>query len=272
MTDAGQPYEVITIESWEQFDREVSSLPYREWVFRGHSDARWELKTSLYRLFEDADRIIELHKGSGRKFAKDEHEKLLIARFKSNAHLYLRALPKEDQDLEWLAIMQHFGAPTRLLDATLSPLIASYFAIETGHRDCCVFAFNQSNLRDVDSVVFEKEKLKDVLFENRTQRDSFIVAHLPVMSNERLEAQQGLFLIPSTNYMTFEQLLEYYDLGGRACKKFLVPARLRYEGVERLRRMNITTSSLFPGLDGFCRSLRSQVLEPVKRQKLLGGE
>jgi hypothetical protein len=72
--------------------------------------------------------------------------------------------------------------------------------------------------------------------------------------------------------MTFEQLLEYYGLEGEGCRKFVIPARLRYEGVERLRRMNITTSSLFPGLDGFCRSLRFQVLEPVKRQRLLGGD
>ena len=87
--------------------------------------------------------------------------------------------------------------------------------------------------------------------------------------SERLVAQQGLFLVPSTNYETLDSLLAYYGLEGKACKKLVIPDTLRFSGVERLRRMNITAATLFPGMDGFCRSLRFQILESTKSQELL---
>ena len=90
------PWREITITDWNHFEKEVYKLSYREWLYRGQSDTAWGLKTSLYRLFEDIQKIIKLHKGRVRRFAKDEHERLLIERFKANAHLYLNSLPEDN--------------------------------------------------------------------------------------------------------------------------------------------------------------------------------
>src|SRR5438874_8248315 len=38
--------------------------------------------------------------------------------------------PSREQDLDWLALMQHYGAPTRLLDFTYSPFVAAFFGLE----------------------------------------------------------------------------------------------------------------------------------------------
>ena len=78
--------------------------------YRGQSDVTWVL---LPRLARQPDGL--------------KKELALLARFKQNASLLLPAVPRTDW--EWLAIMQHFGAPTRLLDWTESPLVALYFAV-----------------------------------------------------------------------------------------------------------------------------------------------
>jgi hypothetical protein len=121
----------------------------------------------------------------------------------------------------------------------------------------------------MDESIFKGFDLKNEVFKNQKGGKSFIIPYQPKMTNERLVAQQGLFLIPSNNYETFDELIGQYDLGGHACKKIIIQKNLRFNGVERLRRMNITSATLLPGIDGFCRALRFQVLESTKSQGLL---
>src|SRR5207249_10091816 len=68
--------------------------------------------------------------------------------FKRRAHTDLQPhqVPAEGNAGEWLALMQHFGAPTRLLDVTQSPYVAAYFALEDavdGVEQCAVWAVNK---------------------------------------------------------------------------------------------------------------------------------
>lgn len=270
MTKSKSCWKEVNIDSWDTFDDEVRQLEFRTWLFRGHHDATFELKTSFYRMLEDIEILIEKQKGKTLKLLKDQREKILLERFQSTAHLYIHhSLPDKgggyENRLEWNAIMQHYGTPTRLLDATLSPYIALYFALEAGNSDCCVFAFNHKKLKEYDQKCFADEDYREEVFQNRKGAKSFIIPFEPLMKTERLLSQQGLFLVPSTNYETFNYILDLYDLGGEACIKFLIPASLRFEGIIRLQRMNITTTALFPGLEGFCRSLRFEVMDNLKR-------
>jgi hypothetical protein len=262
-----EPWDEVVVSDWSHFDEVVKELPRHRWVFRGHAEASWMPETSLYRAFEDA-RLIKQSSGHPRRFARDIHERLLIDRFKRSAHLYRTALPRQADRLEWLAIMQHYGAPTRLLDVTLSPQIAMYFAMESEHGDSAIFAFDHARLAPGDSKPME---LRRRIFEkqDRSLDQAFIVAFVPKLTTERLLAQQGAFLVPSNNDDSFVDLIRSSRKGRSACKKIVVPAALRFEAISRLRAMNLTSTALFPGIDGFCRSLRFQIFERTQDQKLL---
>ncbi|MFZ5910362.1 MAG: FRG domain-containing protein [Chloroflexota bacterium] len=266
-----KPWSEVTISSWNWFDKQLDKHRPREWLFRGHSKSSWELRTSLDRLFDDAQKIIRDATGKDRKFAKKVHEELLIKSFQKNANLYLKFLPDYAKPLEWLAIMQHYGTPTRLLDVTLSPHTATFFALEEGIDDCCVFAFNHAEIKRVNKTILKKDTYKDVQDEIFQSEDRFITVFNPEYGNERLVPQKGLFLVPSQVEESFENLLaDYLEFVDDAiCIKYVIPAQLRYRGLERLQKMNITAATLFPGIDGFCRSLKYQVLETTQSQKLL---
>jgi len=256
------------IKDWDEFNDVVSSFEHREWLFRGHHDANWPLETSLCRMLDDIEKWIELKKGVKFRLKKNEREKILLKKFQSSAHLYIQhTLPRKDDKnrLEWNAIMQHYGTPSRLLDVTFSPYIAMYFALEKGHGDCRIFAFNHKKMKEVDEQRFENfSSLKERLFNNGGGK-SLIVPYEPEMTNERLLAQQGAFLIPSTNEKSFNEILDNYQNRNSVYINFLIPAKLRFDGLNRLARMNITSTTLFPGLEGFCRSLRFDVIENIKR-------
>ena len=86
------------------------------WAFRGHANESWTLATPLDRLSRAYEAI------------RADAEEYVLLTFKRRAQHYLRDLPAELDELEWLALMRHHGAPTRLLDWTRSPYVAAFFA------------------------------------------------------------------------------------------------------------------------------------------------
>ena len=66
-------------------------------------------------------------------------EVAIVREFMRRAHHYLPDVPRDDNWLEWLALMQHHGAPTRLLDWTYSPSVAVHFALSHAARQPAEF-------------------------------------------------------------------------------------------------------------------------------------
>jgi hypothetical protein len=91
-----------------------------EWVFRGVKNSRYDLKPAIEREAES--------NGMGWPAL----EVLISSEFKSRARMHLSPSSIPEDELTWLAHMQHYSVPTRLLDFTYSPFVALYFAIRDG--------------------------------------------------------------------------------------------------------------------------------------------
>ena len=107
----------IRLRAW----KELHDLARPNWIYRGQGDASWALSTSLERCF-----LREGIEGDDR--AKLERE--LLREFRRTYHNYAAHVPEPERLLEWLSLMQHHGAPTRLLDFTFSIYVAAYFAVK----------------------------------------------------------------------------------------------------------------------------------------------
>lgn len=275
----------------------------RQWIFRGYKNSHWDFETKLQRAIfrfglgttdieRDARRpLLEpaLQKGldaADRAYSVSAIEGGLLRRFKRQCHHYTLAVPGDENIMEWLALMQHYGAPTRLSDWTYSFWVAVFFAIEEAEKECVVWALDsrwirnrvRAKLDDVSQQIDSENGGRDP---NVTRRDTFRAVFqsgkrfvFPINAyrlNERLVLQQGLFLCPGDLATSFEANLEALaeDRGGKKdfsenLIKYTIKndPQLRKQIMQRLQRMNMSRATLFPGLDGFSQSLETLMVFP----------
>ncbi len=112
----------VRMHRWSPFAERVTLKGFSgKWYFRGGLD-NWHLETSLERAF--VDWRLPLRK-------TPDTERRILREFKRAISLASDAtVPPSDDTLGWFALMQHHGAPTRLLDWTYSPFVAAYFEME----------------------------------------------------------------------------------------------------------------------------------------------
>ncbi len=252
------PYTVLRLESWDEFLRLITDSPYSNWAFRGLADERWPLSSKLSRYFENfrVDRR-----------AWPEQEERILRIFKRKAHHFLTQPPDPNDEFQWLALMQHHGAPTRLVDFTWSPYVAAFFALEAATGDAAVWALNPVQLSYVhEQTIPGGRRIAPPEMNPRVEgnlRKYFLKADIPFIwvgepqvMNRRLIAQSGTFAIPGVLTQPMEEILSSYPDPRNTLVKFVLPAgKVRKRGLRELYRMNITNATLFPDLDGLARSL-----------------
>ncbi|GLQ74061.1 FRG domain-containing protein [Vibrio penaeicida] len=263
------------IKSLDDFKGFIRNKDYRKWIYRGQSSASWSLESSLLRAIKNASSIREYSGESSRIRSGHNYEKIMLERFKSGAHLYLSHLPENDDLLSWLAVMQHHGAPTRLLDFSFSAYIALYFAVEVGDGDAAIYCIDHSALKRADSRHFGRDRknvYNRVLSEESSDDEMCLFAFEPEFSNQRLLAQQGLFFVPNHLLVSHEKILSGYELPKGCVYKLVIGKELRYAALDMLNQMNITSSTVYPGLDGFCKNLHKVPVFGARHQNRVGKE
>ena len=238
--------EQLFAESWRAELQRFRS----QFAFRGRNDAAEDLSTSLQRLGGDAG--LEGH---------------LLRNFRKYAQ---REAVPSDSVWNWLALAQHHGLPTRLLDWTYSPFVALHFAsadVKRYERDAVVWMVDyvraqreapeplRAALRDEGMDVFTAELLDTVAPGRREleQLGDFVVFLEPPSINPRIVNQYALFSLMSR---ADAQLDHWLAERPALVRKVIVPAQLKWEVRDKLDQANVTERVLFPGLDGLSRWLK----------------
>jgi hypothetical protein len=241
-------YRVFRLKSWDAFLGNITQPPYSNWAFRGERDERWPLYSSLSRYLQNF--------GVSRNAWPDQESRILRI-FKRKAHQFLAKPPDHDDDFQWLALMQHHGAPTRLLDFTWSPYVAAFFALERTLADGVVWAMNPAA---ISSSRAKKGVRVDPRVQGTFQRYFLKGNHHviwmgePHTMNRRLIAQSGTFALPGVLDVPIEEILGDRDQSN-ILAKFVLANAVREVGMRELYRMNITYATLFPDLDGLAKSM-----------------
>jgi FRG domain len=223
-------------------------------AFRGEPDAGFDLRSSLVRLGAESAGLLEGH---------------LLRNFRKYAH---RDAVPGDSVWNWLAVAQHHGLPTRLLDWTYSPYVALHFAtqnLELYHRDGVIWCVDyvrtaallpaalREILDDEGANVFTAEMLNRgaaTLEEfDALDDDQFVVFLEPPSLDDRIVNQYALFATMSSPSGVLDAWLAGHP---ELCRRIVVPAALKWEVRDKLDQANITERVLFPGLDGLSRWLK----------------
>jgi hypothetical protein len=212
-------------------------------------------------------------------------ERAVCQRFREHAPIYLSEVERRYLATRWLelVVMQHYGAPTRLLDWTKSAWVAVFFAVSGGwDSDGYLYGFRRDRLERCMKERFGAEirkrklvwgpHLSDSAFADRKwdlaeANDSlFDLATVKSLSEwvatyycreahfPRLVAQQGLFTFGSKpdvdHWQNIRTLLPKND-----CFVIRIDCLAKPEFLRRLNTMGLNGATLFPGADGIGRSL-----------------
>jgi hypothetical protein len=241
-------------EAWFEGD------PAFEPWFRGQARAYWKLLPGLYRDFDDSFL---------KKFwVEDELREDFIVR----APILSETKPA-DNEWEWYFLMQHYAAPTRLLDWTEGALIGLYFAVRDnpGFFDACVWVLDPYTMNDHNIGKWEvlppssiglssqERKLLAPWLPNRFAEKARLtiekpVAIYPTHIARRISTQRSCFTVHGTDRKGIDRL--HVDKGELI--KIVIPSYWVPTVRKELIMCGIDEVTIFPDMDGLGRAVREK--------------
>ncbi len=230
--------EIIEYRSWNQFKASVNNDLFEngvfhrgQYLFRGQKNADWPLIPTFDREYVqypyDQRRVIE---------------KTLLFELQQefDGTDYLTGKTSE---VEIIAFSQHFGLPTRLLDWTLSPYVAAFFAFADLVASSSSTQHVAVWILDLQSPVWNAETGVEIVGVTR-------------VGNVRLRNQQGKFTLSRTPFASLEEYVDKFKLSKPALKQVLIPTLEAHVAISDLDMMGINHSHLFPGPEGIIKNVR----------------
>ncbi len=254
----------IRVADWNELNRQLFENTWNEAILRFRSNY-------LYRGMNDAVDSDGLRTGLMKLGGNmREMEYHLLRNFKKYAR---RDSVTEISAWNWLALAQHHGLPTRLLDWSYSPYVALHFAtedVEKYNREGVIWCVNyvqahrllprrlRAILTKERSNAFTAEMLgqaaSSLLERERLSRRDFALFFEPPSLDERIVNQYALFSMMSSPTARLDEWLGEQEPA--LVRRIIIPAKLKWEARDKLDQANITERVLFPGLDGLSRWLR----------------
>lgn len=237
----------------------------RGWLFRGQADADWTLSPSLYRIPTDAAVVT----------ARWQYTKAFMSNLQRHAHDYGLG---ELEDNDYLAISQHYGLYTPLLDFTLNVEVAAYFATAGGipGKVGVIYAFNAKEyqqMRNPFAALGLTVEMCDEALRNGRMEPLPDLEFTELHNVPRVYAQEGVFIrVAPENVETlthncidrfyFRQRADSVYAGGFAHRKHLLPDRDDFDSDESYESFLDLVHTQRPDLLGLTQSFNSSNLFP----------
>ncbi len=198
------------------------------YFYRGHAKGiEWKLEPKISRTYAGRKLLTTYQKTTWRAL---EYE--IFHYFKRLSTPYLKTYPSNF--IDWFAIGQHYGLPTRLLDWTNNPLIALFFALKENYNsESAVWVIDPSwwYSVDIDEDDFYNQNNINMFFpraiDNRliSQGSCFTIHPLPDTDDELIPLEEDILIretgindlwkivIPNDNKLKTKLMIELYSLG-----------------------------------------------------------
>lgn len=232
-TDSDDLDEIKSVKDFFRIMFPEQSLIKHGYIYRGQENWSWQLIPSIFRL----------KNFSNGKWTWAGVEMFILQEFFRESEAYLKNFT--GTTFRKMMIVQHYGAPTRLLDWTTNPLVALYFA-----------CYNLSN-NDSDGAFYIAQTSKtltgavDKISDNQINNYDFCTL-IPTKFDDRILAQNGIF----TTHSLPSELNEFTPLERKGTEnnnnifKFRIQNKFKAKIKLELEMLGINHAKLFPGLDG----------------------
>jgi hypothetical protein len=228
----------VVLKCWDELLKTVQSEKFdrSSYIFRGVSNSKHNLRPKIGRIFD------------GRLPYTLPREKALYKWFNQFSALYRSG--RLDDRWESIALAQHHGLPTRLLDWSFNPLVAAYFALERGFpvgRNNSMASVDESEDSGTAAAIYVRRLPRQVDVESvRTPLalgEKDVLSFLPPHTTHRLAAQSGVFTVhgkPDRDWESNGTQVLLLDFDQKEWKN----------ATKKLLRFGIHRYALFPDLDG----------------------
>ena len=222
------------INSVDEFHHINDSYRKNHPIFRGMKNESHDLITRFGRSIIENKEFRE--KNSTFSYILNSKKEIpVLTEFKNRSTPYLTLTPANDW--EWLAIAQHHGLPTRMMDWTTNLLVAAYFAAAEGPKESDAAIY----------VIREQHKLlRAPIDQSPFKMEETTIFH-PRHATPRITAQSGLFTV-------HPELEQPFNCDG--LEKWILKKECIVEIAGMLRQYGISHASMFPGMEGVTALIR----------------